>query len=204
VLLWSITWRTSVSLPSRWLHYVDHSVGESILAYPLPFASSLKCDFSWHDESSSQYEQSFPWLPYKLCLTPYVGNSTAGSLLTDWQVAQIAALPWIVLIHPSASQARTCKMESGIPYGVAKEPNYNIPLEQMMYYSRYAIRKKCVMLGFSMPQWVTSEPEGCWHSQGATDTTITLFILATWHSIARVYPPIVPWPIKCVESLTLH
>jgi hypothetical protein len=45
------------------------------------------------------------------------------------------------------------------PYGVAREPNYNILFKQLVYYSRYAIGNKGVMLGLSMPQLVTSEPE---------------------------------------------
>jgi hypothetical protein len=46
-----------------------------------------------------------------------------------------------------------------VPNGVAREPKYNIPLEWMAYYSRYATRKKYVMLRFSMLQLVTFEPE---------------------------------------------
>jgi hypothetical protein len=42
--------------------------------------------------------------------------------------------------------------------GMAREPNYNILSERMAYYSRYAIRKKGVMFGFSLLQLVTSEP----------------------------------------------
>jgi hypothetical protein len=45
------------------------------------------------------------------------------------------------------------------PYGVAREPNYKILSEQMVYYSRYATRKKGVMLGFLMLQLVTSKPK---------------------------------------------
>jgi hypothetical protein len=42
---------------------------------------------------------------------------------------------------------------------VAEEPNYNILLERMAYYSRYITEKKGVMLGFSLLQQVISEPE---------------------------------------------
>jgi hypothetical protein len=41
---------------------------------------------------------------------------------------------------------------------MAREPNYNILSERMAYYSKYAIRKKGVMFGFSLLQLVTSEP----------------------------------------------
>jgi hypothetical protein len=58
-----------------------------------------------------RHEHAFSWPPCKLWLTPCAGNSTIGSLLTGWQAVQIAALPWIVLIHPGTSQARTYKME---------------------------------------------------------------------------------------------
>jgi hypothetical protein len=46
-----------------------------------------------------------------------------------------------------------------IPNEVAEEPNYNIILERVAYYSRYATEKKGVMLGFSLLQLVTSELE---------------------------------------------
>jgi hypothetical protein len=38
------------------------------------------------------------------------------------------------------------------PYDVASELNYNILSERIVYYLRYAIGKKGVMLGFSMLQ----------------------------------------------------
>jgi hypothetical protein len=72
------------------------------------------------------HKWAFSWLPCKLPLTPCAGNSTAGSLLTGWQAILIATLPWIVPVCPGASQDKTCKTESGIPYRVAREPNYNI------------------------------------------------------------------------------
>jgi hypothetical protein len=42
---------------------------------------------------------------------------------------------------------------------MTEEPNYNILLEQMAHYSRYATGKECVMLGFSLLQLITFEPE---------------------------------------------
>jgi hypothetical protein len=94
------------------------------------------------------------------------------------------------------------------PYRVAREPNYNIISEWMAYYSRYATRKNCVMLGFSMLQQVTSEPgavaipkaqptqslpcpcsvltrPGCWH----------------WFSCAHL---LFSWPFECMTLLTMH
>jgi hypothetical protein len=61
-----------------------------------------------------RHEHAFSWPPCELCLIPYAGNPTVGSLLTGWQVVQIATLPWIVPIRLSASQARIYKMESVI------------------------------------------------------------------------------------------
>jgi hypothetical protein len=43
-------------------------------------------------------------------------NSTTGLLLTGWQVVMITTLPWIVLVHPGASQAMTCKTERVTPF----------------------------------------------------------------------------------------
>jgi hypothetical protein len=53
---------------------------------------------------------------------------------------------------------RFARQKVSLPSGMAREPNYNILLEQMAYYSRYAIKKKGVMFGFSLLQLVTSEP----------------------------------------------
>jgi hypothetical protein len=46
-------------------------------------------------------------------------------------------------------KAGLARWKVSFPYGVAREPNYNILSERMMYYSRYATRKKCIVLWFS-------------------------------------------------------
>jgi hypothetical protein len=84
------------------------------------------------------------------------------------------------------------------PYGVAREPNYNILLEWMVYYSRYATAKKGVMLGFSRLQLVTSEPEDCWFPKA--QPTQSLPCLFQLYSIASVYPT----PTKCVYVFDHH
>jgi hypothetical protein len=54
---------------------------------------------------------------------------------------------------------RFARQKVSLPPGMTSESNYNILSERMAYYSRYVIRNKCVILGFSMLQLVTSEPE---------------------------------------------
>jgi hypothetical protein len=53
---------------------------------------------------------------------------------------------------------RIARRKVSFPYRVAREPNYNILSEHMVYYSRYATGKKGALLGFSLLQLVTSEP----------------------------------------------
>jgi hypothetical protein len=59
-----------------------------------------------------------------------------------------------VLLKP-----RLARWNLSVPNGVAEEPNYNILLEWIAHYKRYATKKKGVMLGFLLLQLVTSEPE---------------------------------------------
>jgi hypothetical protein len=58
-----------------------------------------------------------------------------------------------VLLKPGLARRKV-----SFPYGMAREPNDNIISGQMAYYSRYASRKKDVMLGFLLLQLVTFEP----------------------------------------------
>jgi hypothetical protein len=93
-------------------------------------------------------------------------------------------------------------MESVIPYRVAREPNYNILLELISYYLRYAIRKKGVMLGFSLLQLVTSEPKviDIPEAQPKQSLPQSFHVPATWHSIANVYPTLT----QCVSTFDHH
>jgi hypothetical protein len=59
-----------------------------------------------------------------------------------------------VLLKP-----RLARWKLSVPNGVVEEPNYNILLEWIAHYKRYATKKKGVMLGFLLLQLVTSEPE---------------------------------------------
>jgi hypothetical protein len=78
---------------SCWRRHVSHSVGDFILAYPSLFASLLMCDYSRHEDTSSQHEQASSRFTCELGLTPCAGDSTAGSLLIDLQAVHIANLP---------------------------------------------------------------------------------------------------------------
>jgi hypothetical protein len=75
-------------------------------------------------------------------------------------------------------------------YGVARGPNYNILSEQMVYYSRYATGKKCVMLGSSLLQLVTYEPEANDITEAHLKQSLpwSSHVLTTWQSIVSMYP----------------
>jgi hypothetical protein len=85
------------------------------------------------------------------------------------------------------------------PYGVAREPNYNILLEWMAYYSRYITRKKCVMLGFSLLQLVTFELGAIAISEAQPTQSLpcSADVPTTQRSIASVHPA----PIRLVLPL---
>jgi hypothetical protein len=76
------------------------------------------------------------------------------------------------------------------PYGVARETNYNILSEGMAYYLRYAIKKNCVMRGFSMQQLVTSELEAIDFPEAEPKQSLPcpFHVPATRHSIVSVCP----------------
>jgi hypothetical protein len=54
-------------------------------------------------------------------------------------------------------KARLSRQKMSLPYGMAREPNYNILSEWIAYYLRYATRKKGVVLRISLLQLVTSK-----------------------------------------------
>jgi hypothetical protein len=110
VLLWSIAWHVFVShLLDDFVESITLMVSSSLLILGPSASSSCVTAPSLKGRC---HEQASSWRLCELCLTPCLENSTAGSLLTSWQAVQIANLPWIMPVHPGASQARICKMES--------------------------------------------------------------------------------------------
>jgi hypothetical protein len=164
-----------------------------------PCVTALSMKRLRHDVSTPSHDFL---VPCKLCLTPCAGDLTAGSHLTGWQAIQIATLLGIVPVHPGASQARTYKTESVGPNGVAEEPNYNILSEWISYYSRYATKKKCVMLGFSLLQLVTSKPRAIAipEAQPTQSLPYSFHVPATWHGTVSVYLA----PTKYVSASDHH
>jgi hypothetical protein len=135
---------------------------------------------------------------YSLC-----GKPNRRFTLTSWQTIQIATLPWIVPVRPGTSQATGfARRKVSLPYGLVRESNYNILLEQMVYYSRYATGTKGGMLGFSLLQLVTFEPEVRYipDAQPKQLLPCSSLVPATWHSIASVYPD----PTKYVSASNRH
>jgi hypothetical protein len=102
-----------------------------------------------------------------------------------------------VLLKPGFARQKV-----SFPYGVAREPNYNILLEWMAYYSRYTTRKKGVMLGFSMLQLVTFNPEASDipEAQPTQPLPCSFHVSTTRHDFAFVYSA----PIKYVSTSNHH
>jgi hypothetical protein len=151
---------------------------------------TLPCVTALH-QKRRRHEHAFSWLPSELCLTSGAGDSTAGLLLTSWQAMHTATLPWIILIHPGASQARA--LQDGkchFRMECQEKPNYNILLEWMAYYSRYATEKKNVILGFLVLQWDTSKPEAIAIPEAQPTQTLpcsgTSWFLALCHTLKLV------------------
>jgi hypothetical protein len=101
---------------------------------------------------------------------------------------------------------------------MAGEPNYDILSKWMAYYSRYATRKKGVILGFSLLQLVTFEPRdiAILKAQPRQSLPCSSQVSATRHSFASVHPvltrPVLPlvsiamcsWKFPRNSSLVCH